>query len=245
MPSRAWLSRRVTPCPAGRSPLTLSSCTGPAPTPHTGYCHLPPGPHLAPLLLFLYFFSSSGARTGAWFGVILGEQAGSQAGQTDPQAGRGTSSLAADTPLLPSGFTMNHLFLCSFALTSVMAQAKLPRPSPAKDCSLSPATGHRGASGARGANGVHAETLQPGHPLHCAERGAHRYCPGALRHEGSKGGHLHPGPAPSLEMKAGAQSREASYPGSHSKLSRAGTQTPAFCLPGQGSSGCSRLSPGA
>lgn len=33
--------RRVTPCPTWRSPLTRCSCTGPAPTPHTGYCCLP------------------------------------------------------------------------------------------------------------------------------------------------------------------------------------------------------------
>lgn len=78
--------RRVTPRPVWRSPLTSCSCTGPAPTPHAGYCHLPPGqplPSSSSSSAFSSLFSSSAARAGHGLGPSRGA-GGEQARQRAP-----------------------------------------------------------------------------------------------------------------------------------------------------------------
>lgn len=75
--------RRVTPRPVWRSPLTSCSCTGPAPTPHAGYCHLPPGQPLPSSSSFSSLFSSSAARAGHGLGPSRGA-GGEQARQRAP-----------------------------------------------------------------------------------------------------------------------------------------------------------------
>lgn len=162
---RGGALRRAAAAPAWRLPHTLGTAASHGASP----C---PPPPLRPSFLFSI---PQQPGLGMIWGHLGERERGGQAGQRAPQAGHDTSSLAADTPLCHAGFTINHHVLASLSLTLVMAQAQHAGPSPANGCSLLPAPGHRGASGACGANGVHAEALQPGYPLHRAERGAHRY----------------------------------------------------------------------
>lgn len=151
---------------------------------------LPPGPHSPPASSS--FISSLLQRPGPGHGLgaILGSRREVRRGRRIPELGTAPLLLQLTRLSCPlvSPLTIS-LFPHLLCLQSRLRPSS-PDLSQPRDYSLSPTTGHRGAGGACGTHGVHAETLQPGHPLHCAERGTHRYCPRAPWQEGPKGCHV-------------------------------------------------------